>query len=57
MDTNENVIECIHEKGIETTYKDFEFDVTIYASSFVAVNGYFSAADIHGIWNRKLADE
>ncbi|KAF4554506.1 Flavin-binding monooxygenase-like protein 1 [Elsinoe fawcettii] len=56
VDLKSNPIETVHEKGIRTKEKDFEFDVIIFATGFDAITGSFDAVDIQGVDGLKLRD-
>lgn len=57
VDVNENPIECVHESGIKTKEKEYEFDVLIYATGFDAITGSFAKVDIRGVGGKKLTEE
>lgn len=56
VDLRDTPIECITEKGIQTTEKLHEFDVIIYATGFDAITGAFDAVNFVGLKERKLRD-
>jgi cation diffusion facilitator CzcD-associated flavoprotein CzcO len=56
VDINENPIERVCEKGIQTREGLLEFDIIIYATGFDAVTGSFDAVDFQGLNGTKLKD-
>ncbi|PSK53800.1 Polyamine oxidase [Elsinoe australis] len=56
VDLKSDSIETVHEAGIRTSKKDFEFDVIIFATGFDAITGSFDAMDIQGVDEIKLRD-
>ena len=57
VDINSTPIECITETGINTSTKQYEFDLIIYATGFDAITGAFDRIDIRGTNGRRLKDE
>jgi len=57
VDVREAPIERITPKGIETTEKEYEFDVIIYATGFDAVTGSLTQIDIRGEGGQTLKDK
>ena len=47
----------ITEKGLETTDREFEFDVIVYATGFDAFTGAYDRIDIRGIGGERLRDK
>ncbi|KAK5194967.1 hypothetical protein LTR96_010703 [Exophiala xenobiotica] len=56
VDLNEEPIECVTEKGIQTSKLEREFDVIIYATGFDPVTGSFNAIDIVGKDGKRLKE-
>jgi cation diffusion facilitator CzcD-associated flavoprotein CzcO len=57
VDINETPIECITTKGIQTSDREYEFDVLIYATGFDGVTGPYDRMDIIGPGGRRLKDD
>src|SRR5438093_4963366 len=49
VDLNETPIECITPTGINTSDKQYDFDMIIFATGFDAITGAFDRVDIRGI--------
>ena len=56
VDVNETPIERITPNGIQTTEKEHEFDILIYATGFDGVTGAFDRIDIRGQNGAQLKD-
>ncbi|MGB1884272.1 MAG: flavin-containing monooxygenase [Gammaproteobacteria bacterium] len=56
VDSKETPIERITPKGLQTSTREFEFDVIIYATGFDAFTGAYDHVDIRGIGGKKLRD-
>jgi cation diffusion facilitator CzcD-associated flavoprotein CzcO len=56
VDINETPIERITPVGIETSDREREFDIIIYATGFDAITGAFDRIDIRGVDGVKLKD-
>ncbi len=56
VDILETPIERITENGIQTSRKEYEFDIIIYATGFDAISGAFDRIDITGVDGVKLKD-
>ncbi len=52
----ETPIQRITKTGIQTTDREFEFDVIVYATGFDAVTGTFDRIDIRGVGGRPLKE-
>ena len=48
IDVNETPIECVTRGGIQTSAREFAFDIIIYATGFDAISGAFDRIDIRG---------
>ncbi len=57
VDIKETPIRRITPKGIETSDREFEFDMIIYATGFDAITGSFDRIDIRGLDGLKLKDK
>jgi cation diffusion facilitator CzcD-associated flavoprotein CzcO len=57
VDINDTPIECVTEKGIQTSDQEREFDVIIYATGFDAITGSFDRIDIRGSQGQKLREK
>jgi len=57
VDIDENPIERITPKGIETRDAHYELDIIIYATGFDAITGSFDRIEIRGEGERKLVDK
>lgn len=56
VDLRDAPLECVTEKGIRTTEKEYEFDVIIYATGFHTITGAFDDIDFTGVGGVKLRD-
>ncbi len=56
VDSKETPIERITPTGLQTSTREFEFDVIIYATGFDAFTGAYDHIDIRGIGGKKLRD-
>ncbi len=56
VDIKATPIERITEAGLRTTDRDFEFDIIIYATGFMAITGAFERIDFRGEGGRTLRD-
>jgi len=56
VDLNETPIERITPDGIETSDKEYEFDILVYATGFDGVTGAFDRIDIRGPGGVRLRD-
>ena len=56
VDINETPIERITPAGIETSDREYEFDIIIYATGFDAITGSFDRIDIRGIDGLQLKE-
>lgn len=57
VDLQEAPIERITRKGIQTTDKEYEFDVIVYATGFDAVTGSYDQIDIRGVGGQSLREK
>ena len=57
VDLRETPIECLTERGIRTTDREYEFDVIIYATGFDSVTGPFRRIDIRGADSQSLGEK
>ena len=57
VDISETPIKQITESGLETTERQYNFDIIVYATGFDAVSGAFDQIDIRGIYGQKLRDK
>jgi cation diffusion facilitator CzcD-associated flavoprotein CzcO len=57
VDISEAPIQRITPKGVETTEREYEFDLIVYATGFDAITGAFDRMDITGRGGQKLADK
>ena len=57
VDLQETPIERITPKGIQTTEREYEFDLIIYATGFDAVTGAYDRIDIRGVGGQSLRDK
>jgi cation diffusion facilitator CzcD-associated flavoprotein CzcO len=57
VDLRETPITTITEKGVQTSDKEHELDILIYATGFDAVTGSFTRIDITGVGGKKLKDK
>jgi len=56
VDVNETAIERVTPRGIQTTEREYEFDIIIYATGFDAITGAFDRIDISGVDGVRLKD-
>ena len=56
VDLRETPIERVTPKGIETTEREYEFDVIVYATGFDAVTGAYDRIDIRGVGGQALKE-
>jgi cation diffusion facilitator CzcD-associated flavoprotein CzcO len=56
VDINETPIERITPRGIETSDREHDFDIIIYATGFDAITGAFDRIDISGVDGVRLKD-
>jgi cation diffusion facilitator CzcD-associated flavoprotein CzcO len=56
VDLRETPIERITPKGIQTTECEYEFDIIVYATGFLAVTGAYDRIDIRGVGGQRLTD-
>ncbi|MGE3848016.1 MAG: flavin-containing monooxygenase [Gammaproteobacteria bacterium] len=56
VDAKETPIQCITEKGLRTTNREFEFDIIVYATGFNAFTGSYEHIDIRGVGGKQLKD-
>jgi cation diffusion facilitator CzcD-associated flavoprotein CzcO len=56
VDLHETPIECITERGIQTSDQEREFDMIIYATGFDVFTGPYNRIDIRGVNGEKLKD-
>ena len=57
VDLQETPIERITPKGIQTTEREHDFDVIVYATGFDAITGAFDRIDIRGVGGQRLRDK
>jgi cation diffusion facilitator CzcD-associated flavoprotein CzcO len=57
VDLQETPIERITPKGIQTTDREYEFDIIVYATGFDAITGAYDRMDIRGVGGLKLKDK
>jgi cation diffusion facilitator CzcD-associated flavoprotein CzcO len=57
VDVNDTPIERITSAGIETSEREYEFDMIIYATGFDAITGAFDRIDITGVNGQTLRDK
>ena len=48
IDINDTPIDCVTRGGIQTSAREFAFDIIIYATGFDAISGAFDRIDIRG---------
>jgi len=56
VDINETPIERVTPRGIQTSDREREFDIIIYATGFDAITGAFDRIDIRGVDGVRLKD-
>ena len=54
VDIRETPIECITERGVRTSAKDYDCDLLVYATGFDAVTGALDRIEIRGVGGRLL---
>jgi cation diffusion facilitator CzcD-associated flavoprotein CzcO len=57
VDLRETPIERITRNGIQTTEREYEFDIIVYATGFDAVTGAYDRIDIRGVGGQSLKDK
>jgi len=57
VDISETPLVRITENGIETTEREYEFDIIVYATGFDAITGSFDRIDIRGRGGERLRDK
>ncbi|HZD26439.1 MAG TPA: NAD(P)/FAD-dependent oxidoreductase [Alphaproteobacteria bacterium] len=57
VDVSETPIERITENGIQTSEREYEFDIIVYATGFDAITGSFDRIDIRGVGGEALRDK
>ncbi len=57
VDLNETPIERVTAKGIQTTDREHDFDVIVWATGFDAITGAFDRIEFTGTDGRKLSDK
>jgi cation diffusion facilitator CzcD-associated flavoprotein CzcO len=57
VDISETPIERVTETGLQTTARDYDFDIIVYATGFDAITGAFDQIDIRGIGGEKLFEK
>ncbi|MGB5901695.1 MAG: NAD(P)/FAD-dependent oxidoreductase [Xanthobacteraceae bacterium] len=57
VDVSETPLVRVTEKGLQTTERDYEFDIIVYATGFDAITGAYDQIDIQGISGERLADK
>ncbi|MGE4014289.1 MAG: flavin-containing monooxygenase, partial [Alphaproteobacteria bacterium] len=57
VDIGETPLKRITEKGIETSEKEYEFDIIVYATGFDAITGAFDRVDIRGAGGQRLREK
>jgi cation diffusion facilitator CzcD-associated flavoprotein CzcO len=57
VDLRETPIERITRNGIQTTEREYEFDIIVYATGFDAVTGAYDRIDIRGVGGQSLTDK
>jgi len=56
VDVNETPIERVTRGGIQTSAREYAFDIIIYATGFDAISGAFDRIDIRGTGGTRLKD-
>jgi cation diffusion facilitator CzcD-associated flavoprotein CzcO len=56
VDINETPIERVTPRGIQTSDREYEFDIIIYATGFDAITGAFDRIDIRGTDGARLKE-
>jgi cation diffusion facilitator CzcD-associated flavoprotein CzcO len=57
VDLNEEPIQRITESGIQTSAKEYEFDIIVYATGFDAIVGSLNRIDIRGVDGVRLVEK
>ena len=57
VDISETPIECVTPAGIQTTGREYNFDIIVYATGFDAITGAYDRIEITGIGGEKLGDK
>jgi cation diffusion facilitator CzcD-associated flavoprotein CzcO len=57
VDLQETPIERISPAGIQTTEREYEFDIIVYATGFDAISGSYDRIDIRGVDGARLKDK
>ena len=57
VDVNETPIERITPAGLQTSARDYQFDIIIYATGFDAITGSFDRVDIRGVDGLRLKEK
>jgi cation diffusion facilitator CzcD-associated flavoprotein CzcO len=57
VDLKETPIERITEKGLQTTEREYHFDIIVYATGFDAITGAYDQIDIRGIGAERLLEK
>ena len=57
VDLGETPLVRVTEKGLQTTEREYEFDIIVYATGFDAITGAYDRIDIRGIGGQTLADK
>ncbi len=57
VDISETPIERITPTGIQTSEREYDFDVIVYATGFDAITGAYDKIDIQGVGGEKLAQK
>ncbi len=57
VDVNETPIERITPAGLQTSARDYQFDIIVYATGFDAITGSFDRVDIRGVDGLRLKEK
>jgi cation diffusion facilitator CzcD-associated flavoprotein CzcO len=57
VDLKETPIERITEKGLQTTEREYDFDIIVFATGFDAITGAYDRIDIRGISGERLFEK
>src|SRR5882672_1606293 len=57
VDLRETPLMRVTENGLQTTERDYEFDIIVYATGFDAITGAFDHIDIRGTGGQTLRDK
>lgn len=57
VDISETPLERITPAGIQTSKREYEFDIIVYATGFDAITGAFDRIDVEGVGGQKLRDK